>query len=167
MGYSVSFSKLTEAHLIIYDKSNNYSTQYSGQERFRSITASYFRKADGIILMYDVTDKRSYLNVRNWMSTIADTASENVAVLLIGNKIDLRLAHNKEKCVPNEEGHRLAKEYDIVFLETSVKTGTNLIPSMGRLIRLIAKNNCPAEEDRDKIRLNDKSRVFNCMGKSC
>ena len=85
--------------------------------------------------MYDVTDKRSYLNVRNWMSTIADTAAENVAVLLVGNKIDLRTKDNKAKCVPTTEGFRLAREYDIVFLETSVKTGTNLLPSMGKLIR--------------------------------
>lgn len=85
--------------------------------------------------MYDVTDKRSYINVRNWMSTIADTASENVAVLLIGNKIDLRTKSNIDKCVPTEEGFRLAKEYDVVFLETSVKTGTNLVPSMGKLIK--------------------------------
>lgn len=139
----------------------------AGQERFRSITASYFRKADGIILMYDVTDKRSYLNVRNWMSTISDTASENVAVLLVGNKIDLRVEKNKDKCVPHSEGFRLAKEYDIVFLETSVKTGTNLIPSMGRLIRLIAKNNSPEEKDDDTIRLNDKNKSFHCMPKNC
>lgn len=85
--------------------------------------------------MYDVTDKRSYLNVRNWMSTISDTASENVAVLLVGNKIDLRTRENPEKFVPIEEGLRLANEYNIVFLETSVKTGTNLVPSMGKLIR--------------------------------
>lgn len=85
--------------------------------------------------MYDVTEKRSYLNVRNWMSTIADTASENVAVLLVGNKIDLRRPDNVSECVPLEEGNRLAKEYDIVFLETSVKTGANLVPSMAKLIR--------------------------------
>lgn len=85
--------------------------------------------------MYDVTEKRSYLNVRNWMSTISDTAAENVAVLLVGNKIDLRQKQNKDNCVPTEEGFRLAKEYDIVFLETSVKTGMNLNPSMGKLIR--------------------------------
>lgn len=85
--------------------------------------------------MYDVTEKRSYLNVRNWMSTIADTASENVAVLLVGNKIDLRQSDNLANCVPFDEGNRLATEYDIVFLETSVKTGTNLVPSMAKLIR--------------------------------
>lgn len=85
--------------------------------------------------MYDVTDKRSYLNVRNWMSTISETAKENVAVLLVGNKIDLRQKDNKSKCIPTEEGYRLAKECGIVFLETSVKTGTNLLPSMGQLIR--------------------------------
>uniref|UniRef100_A0A6G1S6E2 Ras and EF-hand domain-containing protein n=1 Tax=Aceria tosichella TaxID=561515 RepID=A0A6G1S6E2_9ACAR len=139
----------------------------AGQERFRSITASYFRKADGIILMYDVTEKRSYLNVRNWMSTIADTAAENVAVLLVGNKIDLRVNDNKTKCVPTEEGFRLAREYGIVFLETSVKTGANLLPSMGKLIRLIAKNNTAEDTDNDRIRLSDKGRTFNCMPKNC
>lgn len=139
----------------------------AGQERFRSITASYFRKADGIILMYDVTDRRSYLNVRNWMSTISDTASENVAVLLVGNKIDLRRKDNKDKCVPTKEGSRLAKEYDIVFLETSVKTGTNLVPSMGKLIRMIAQNNLPIIEDNDRIKLNDKSKSFTCMPNKC
>lgn len=139
----------------------------AGQERFRSITASYFRKADGIILMYDVTDRRSYLNVRNWMSTISDTASENVAVLLVGNKIDLRRRDNKDKCVPTKEGSRLAKEYGIVFLETSVKTGTNLVPSMGKLIRMIARVNVPIEEDKDRIKLNDKSKTFNCMPNKC
>lgn len=119
--------------------------------------------------MYDVTDKRSYLNVRNWMSTISDTAAENVAVLLVGNKIDLRDANKAkpDKFVPHAEGFRLAKEYDIVFLETSVKTGANLIPSMGRLIRLIAKNNSPEEKDDDTIRLNDKNRTFHCMPKNC
>lgn len=85
--------------------------------------------------MYDVTDRRTYLNVRNWMATISDTATENVAVLLVGNKVDLRNQENIASCVPTEEGFRLAREYDIVFLETSVKTGTNLLPSLGRLIR--------------------------------
>lgn len=107
----------------------------SGQERFRSITASYFRKAKGIILMYDVTAKHTYLNVRNWMNTIANNAPETVAVLLLGNKIDLRCDANIDDCIPTEEGLRLAQEYDIIFLETSVKSGDNLDISMGRLIR--------------------------------
>lgn len=140
MGYSVSSLHLINLFCIQQQSIANKSlfigsVTSRGQERFRSITASYFRKADGIILMYDVTEKRSYLNVRNWMSTIADTAAENVAVLLIGNKIDLRNKSNIDKCIPTDEGFRLAKEYEIVFLETSVKTGTNLIPSMGKLIK--------------------------------
>lgn len=139
----------------------------AGQERFRSITASYFRKADGIILMYDVTEKNSYLNVRNWMSTIMDTAAENVPVLLIGNKIDLRTQHNLKTCVPSEEGQRLAKEYDIVFLETSVKEGTNLTGSIKKLVRLMmARHQKPVESD-DTIKLNDKSKTFRCMPQKC
>lgn len=85
--------------------------------------------------MYDVSEKRSYLNVRNWMSTIADSASENVVVLLVGNKIDLRTNDNMSTCVPSDEGKRLAAEYEILFLETSVKTGLNLMSSIGKLIK--------------------------------
>lgn len=85
--------------------------------------------------MYDVTEKHTYLNVRNWMNTISNNASESVAVLLLGNKIDLRGDHNRDNCIPTEEGFRLANEYDILFLETSVKSGVNLEISMGRLIR--------------------------------
>lgn len=116
---------------------NGEIKSYSGQERFRSITASYFRKAKGIILMYDVTEKHTYLNIRNWMSTISNSASESVAVLLLANKIDLREVKGPERCVPSQEGERLAAEYGILFLETSVKSGTNLDSSMANLIRFV------------------------------
>lgn len=85
--------------------------------------------------MYDVTEKHTYLNVRNWMNTISNSASESVAVLLLGNKIDLRTDNNKTECIPFEEGLRLANEYGIIFLETSVKSGINLDIAMGQLIR--------------------------------
>ncbi|KAG9509627.1 Cysteine desulfurase, mitochondrial [Fragariocoptes setiger] len=139
----------------------------AGQERFRSITASYFRKADGIILMYDVTEKRSYINVRNWMSTIQDTSTEGVPVLLVGNKIDLRTKENMASCVPPLEGERLAREYDIVFLETSVKNGTGLMPAVSKLVRLMMSKNESHSENDDTIKLNAKTRNFACMPQKC
>lgn len=90
--------------------------------------------------MYDVTEKHTYLNIRNWMSTISNSAAESVAVLLLANKIDLREVKGPERCVPSVEGERLAAEYGILFLETSVKSGTNLDSSMANLIRYVHNN---------------------------
>uniref|UniRef100_A0A1I8ES21 Ras family protein n=2 Tax=Wuchereria bancrofti TaxID=6293 RepID=A0A1I8ES21_WUCBA len=58
----------------------------AGQERFRSITEQYFRKADGVILMYDVTSERSFLNVRNWINSVKAGVDESCVMCLVGNK---------------------------------------------------------------------------------
>ena len=60
----------------------------AGQERFRTITSAYYRGAMGILLTYDVTDRRSFENVRNWMANVKEHASERVVVSLVGNKDD-------------------------------------------------------------------------------
>ena len=61
----------------------------AGQERFRTITTAYYRGAMGILLVYDVSDENSFVNVRNWMRQIDQNAAENVNRVLIGNKADV------------------------------------------------------------------------------
>jgi Ras-related protein Rab-8A len=61
----------------------------AGQERFRTITTAYYRGAMGILLVYDVSDENSFINVRNWMRQIDQNAAENVNRILIGNKSDV------------------------------------------------------------------------------
>ena len=61
----------------------------AGQERFRTITTAYYRGAMGILLVYDVSDEQSFVNVRNWMRQIDQNAAENVNRVLIGNKADM------------------------------------------------------------------------------
>lgn len=94
----------------------------AGQERFRTLTNSYYRGANGIIIAYDVTDKESFENVKNWMDEIQKYANEDVCILLMGNKSDMGV----EKRVSYEEGQELAKAYKISFVETSAKTGYNI-----------------------------------------
>jgi len=94
----------------------------AGQERFRTITSSYYRGAHGIIVVYDVTDRDSFSNVKQWMNEIDRYAVENVQKLLVGNKCDLT---TKRQVTP-EEGKAFADTLSIPFLETSAKAATNV-----------------------------------------
>lgn len=92
------------------------------QERFRTITSAYYRGAHGIIIVYDVTDRDSFNNVKQWMTEIDSYAADNVQRLLIGNKCDL--ATKRE--VTEEEGKAFAGTLSIPFLETSAKSAINV-----------------------------------------
>jgi len=94
----------------------------AGQERFRTITSSYYRGAHGIIIVYDITDKESFDNVRQWLFEIDRYASENVCKLLVGNKSDLA----NKRAVEFEAAKSFADELNIPFLETSAKNATNV-----------------------------------------
>ena len=90
----------------------------AGQERFRTLTASYYRGAQGIIIVFDVTDRETFENVRQWMQEIERFANENVCKVLVGNKCDL----TDKRMVSKEEGDELAKTYGIPYIETSAKS---------------------------------------------
>lgn len=94
----------------------------AGQERFRTITSAYYRGADGIIMVYDVTSSESFDHVEEWLSEVDRYANENTSKLLVGNKADLI----EEKQVPEETAQRFADKLGISFLETSAKTSTNV-----------------------------------------
>ncbi|KAF9945315.1 Ras- protein Rab-1A, partial [Modicella reniformis] len=94
----------------------------AGQERFRTITSSYYRGAHGIIVVYDVTDQDSFSNVKQWLSEIDRYASEGVNKLLVGNKSDL----TDKKVVEYTMAKEFADQFSISFLETSAKSATNV-----------------------------------------
>ncbi|KAI0807142.1 GTP-binding protein ypt1 [Fomes fomentarius] len=93
-----------------------------GQERFRTITSSYYRGAHGIIVVYDVTDSDTFTNVKQWLQEIDRYASEGVNKLLVGNKSDL----TSKKVVEYSVAKEFADQLGIPFLETSAKNATNV-----------------------------------------
>jgi len=94
----------------------------AGQERFRTITSSYYRGAHGIIIVYDVTDRESFSNVRHWVQEIDKYAADGVKKLLVGNKCDLA----SKKVVSYDEAKELADSLGISFMETSAKNSHNV-----------------------------------------
>nr|XP_038024139.1 ras-related protein Rab-44 isoform X3 [Anas platyrhynchos] len=103
----------------------------AGQERYHSITKQFFRKADGVVLMYDITSQYSFADVRYWLSCIQEGADDGVTILLLGNKTDCAT----ERQVPTQEAERLAEEYQLIFYECSAASGHNVAESMVSLIR--------------------------------
>ncbi|EWM27640.1 rab gtpase [Nannochloropsis gaditana] len=103
----------------------------AGQERFRTITTSYFRGAQGILLVYDVTDRRSFESIRNWVGQIQQHADVHVNKILIGNKCDM----TPQRVVSTEEGQSLANDFGIQFFETSAKNDINVEKSFVTIAR--------------------------------
>ncbi|XP_070820690.1 ras and EF-hand domain-containing protein [Chaetodon trifascialis] len=109
----------------------------AGQERFRSIAKSYFRRADGVLLLYDVTCEKSFLNVREWVDMIEDVSQEDIPIMLVGNKCDLR--QGGVNSVPTSYGEKLAMTYNTLFCETSAKDGSNILEAVLHLARQVTK----------------------------
>ncbi|CAM9686780.1 unnamed protein product [Chrysoparadoxa australica] len=93
----------------------------AGQERFRTITSAYYRGADGIIMVYDVTNQESFGHVNDWLSEVNRYASEGTSKLLIGNKSD-----RTDKAVDTATAKAYAETLGIPFLETSAKAASNV-----------------------------------------
>eukprot|EP00052_Salpingoeca_macrocollata_P004646 m.42660 g.42660 ORF g.42660 m.42660 type:complete len:217 (-) comp14358_c0_seq1:124-774(-) len=89
----------------------------AGQDRFRTLTASYYRGAHGAVLVYDVARRESFEHVMTWLNEVDVYATnQNMVKMLIGNKIDL------ERQVSTEEGLKFAQENSMLFIECSAKT---------------------------------------------
>ena len=94
----------------------------AGQERFHTITTSYYRGALGVMMVYDITDKKSFDDITNWLRAIQEHANPNVEKMIIGNKCDME----DRRVIPKEKGEAVAKENDSLFLETSAKGNINI-----------------------------------------
>jgi small GTP-binding protein len=95
----------------------------AGQDRFKSITRTYYKGANGVLLLYDITSVNSFKNIRNWLHQIRENTDEGLVIVLVGNKSDLEA----ERQVSFDEGKQTAEEFGIkYFFETSVKNNVNI-----------------------------------------
>jgi small GTP-binding protein len=97
----------------------------AGQEQFHKITTSYYRGANAIILVFDVSDGLTFNNVEYWMKSIKAHASDSVHVVLVGNKTDLR-SSSSSTCITYDKGKEVADRFSVPYFETSAKDSMNV-----------------------------------------
>ena len=159
---SLKLSNGEEVILKIFDT--------AGQERYRSICLNILRNNKGVILVYSITDRKSFDDIANyWISAINDYIDKDSVIYLVGNKSDLK----NEREVNLEEGNKLAQNYNFKFMETSAKNNKNiqeLFKGIGEDVynKFYSQNNLDIKNDNNnnKIELNNK-KVKNKKHKCC
>ena len=139
----------------------------AGQDRFRNIVSSYYRGAQGIMMVYDITDLESFGNLNSWLKEIERNASKNVYKILVGNKKDLE---DKRK-VSFEQGKNFAEVNGMKFFETSAKESINVEEAFLTMTKEIINSNKKINEKNNSsfIIKSKKGKVkdLNTKGKCC
>ena len=94
----------------------------TGQERYKSIALNTIKNANGILLMYDITNEESFKSIPNWIQSVKDVKGNDFPMVLSGNKIDKK----DERKISKKQGEELAANYNMEFFEISNKDGTNV-----------------------------------------
>ena len=114
----------------------------AGQERYKSITSAYYKGSKGAFVVYDITRKTTYDNIDKWIGELKTNGSEDVLIMLVGNKSDLE----EKREVITEEVEKKAQEQKLAFCETSALNGKNVEYAFENLINEILK-----KVEKDKI----------------
>jgi len=114
----------------------------AGQERYKSITSAYYKGSKGAFVVYDISRKTTYDNIDKWIGELKTNGSEDVLIMLVGNKSDLE----EKREVITEEVEKKAQEQKLAFCETSALNGKNVEYAFENLINEILK-----KVEKDKI----------------
>ncbi|ELU18260.1 hypothetical protein CAPTEDRAFT_218978 [Capitella teleta] len=103
----------------------------AGQERFRSLTTAFFRDAMGFILVFDLTNEQSFLNICNWLAQLQTHAyCDNPDIVLCGNKADIE----DQRVITDARAKDMAEKYSLPYFETSAATGQNVTETVNCLL---------------------------------
>ncbi|CAD6188167.1 unnamed protein product [Caenorhabditis auriculariae] len=121
----------------------------AGQERFRTLTPSYYRGAQGVICVYDVTNRSTFERLGHWMTEVDTYSTKDEAVkMIVANKIDM-----PNRVVTRDEGLKFAKRHRTLFIEASAKTKEGVQLAFEELIEKIIQTPNLWENDRPAFRL--------------
>ena len=137
----------------------------AGQEKYKSITYHHYKKSVGGLIVYDITKKSTFENVKNWYNDLITKAEKGCIIALIGNKLDLVQRNERKREVSREEAQSYAEDNHMLFYETSAYNGNNINDIFEELMQTIytERRKIPDFKERDKeldnltsINLRDK-----------
>ncbi|KAG5323743.1 RAB10 protein, partial [Acromyrmex heyeri] len=135
----------------------------AGQERFHTITTSYYRGAMGIMLVYDITNEKTFENIVKWLRNIDEHANEDVEKMILGNKSDME----EKRVVSTEKGEAIAREHGIRFMETSAKANINIDRAFSELAEAILDKTHGREPQDAPDRVTVDRRVERNSNRCC
>jgi small GTP-binding protein len=112
----------------------------AGQPRFESVRQGFYRGARGGLLLYDVTRRRTFLNVENWKDEAFTNLQKEIPLILVANKVDLE----DSRVVATEEGEEYAKKNNFIYVESSALTGENVEDAYVNLCRIMIEDSMSA-----------------------
>lgn len=129
----------------------------AGQERFRSLIPSYIRDSTVAVVVYDVTNANSFHQTSKWIDDVRTERGSDVIIMLVGNKTDLA----EKRQVPTEDGEKRAKEMNVMFIETSAKTGYNVKNLFRRVAAALPgmENHESKKEDLVEVQLHNQPQA--------
>ncbi|KAL8184942.1 UNVERIFIED_CONTAM: Ras- protein Rab-10 [Gekko kuhli] len=162
--YNSSINDLTKSYLPypVY-LPNKRSMDTAGQERFHTITTSYYRGAMGIMLVYDITNAKSFENISKWLRNIDEHANEDVERMLLGNKCDME----DKRVVPKAKGEQISREHGIRFFETSAKANINIEKAFLTLAEDILRKTPVKEPNSENVDISSGGGVTGWKSKCC
>ena len=137
----------------------------AGEEKYKSITYHHYKKSVGGLIVYDITKRSTFENVKNWYNDLIYKAEKGCIIALIGNKLDLVEKNGKKREVSKEEAQSYAEDNHMLFYETSAYNGNNINDIFEELMQTIytERRKIPDFKERDKeldnlmsINLTDK-----------
>jgi Ras-related protein Rab-1A len=141
-------------NIIVDDKSVKLQIwDTAGQERFKTITSAYYRGADGIIIVYDITDRNSFAHIKDWLDDVNKYTDDNPLKIIVGNKIDLI----KDKQINENDMKTMTAQTGIEILECSAKDSIKINDLMEIMTKkLIEKKKNEGNKNNTKgMDLND------------
>ena len=120
----------------------------AGQERYRSITNAYYRGAEGILIVFDVTKKESFENIQNWISEVTVYTGKDVVIICLGNKNDLT------KGIDKKDIYDFQKQTGLEIINVSAKTGDGVEDAFKHIIELLIKKNMQTKESKNHFGIN-------------
>ena len=140
----------------------------AGQERFKTLTPSFLRNAEGVIIVFDVTSQDSFDNVKGWINSIKSNLGEKIIpIIIVGNKIDMENMREISK----EDGKKIASENDFKYFETSAKTGIGVDEAIKEIVNQILdiqdKNEDEKVDERPSFKIKKDNNKDNQKKKGC